>query len=652
MHIIQNLKLKNKLLLSFFAVTFISIFVTTFFFIYYFSNKQKQEATVNMQKNIEIASLMLSNKQKETDVFAKTLSNDKAMQILLDLKYSSKLSEYLKGIIIREKIYDIFVADNKGSIVSAAGDGSREYMKAMSPEILPEKTSIQKAINGEYFSTGELFTSKSGIKYLSLSAYAPVVRNGTNVGVIIVRYVLNGRNDFPENIKKLLGVNCQIFVGTNPVSYTAIDHISDDIYQKIKEHDKYEVVNISFGGKLAEYRSIKDYKDNKIGIIGITLSSHDYAMSLLNSIIVILVIMIICLISATVLGFFISNSILIPIQQLLTGVNKITSGDLSYEIMIDIKDEIGKLSESFNIMRISLNDKINTIETLNQGLEKKVKERTGTIESLLNKMRKYLSPQLYDSIIGGKQDTEGKAHSRKKLTIFFSDIVGFTQTTDSLEAEDLSDILNSYLDNMAKIALKWGGTIDKFIGDAIMVFFGDPEFINDKEHASRAVRMAIEMREKLEELRGEWVEKGFEHPLHVRMGINTGYCTVGNFGSENRMDYTIIGGNVNLTSRLQTAAEPDTIYISHETYSLIKDEISCEYIGEITVKGFRDAIKSYKVIKPKTAQSPQYIKLNTGELTFAKSRIDITSLNDEDKNNLVQSLKKALIYLEKASQKK
>ena len=133
----------------------------------------------------------------------------------------------------------------------------------------------------------------------------------------------------------------------------------------------------------------------------------------------------------------------------------------------------------------------------------------------------------------------------------------------------LSILLNSYLNEMSKIALKYGGTIDKFVGDAILIFFGDPETKGDKEDACSCVLMALEMQERMHHLKNLWENQGITNPLEIRIGINTGYCNVGNFGSENRLDYTIIGGEVNLASRLESNAMTGQILISQETLSLI-----------------------------------------------------------------------------------
>jgi len=217
------------------------------------------------------------------------------------------------------------------------------------------------------------------------------------------------------------------------------------------------------------------------------------------------------------------------------------------------------------------------------------------ISRLSEKLKVYLPHQFVESLSQGDRDTEPD-YRRRRLTIFFSDVKGFTRWTDRLEPEEVRELLNQYLSEMSKIARKWGGTIDKFIGDSIMIFFGDPEWTNDKDHSLRCVKMSMEMQEKMAELRRQWQDLGHEEPLHIRIGINTGYATVGNFGSEDRLNYTALGSAVNLASRLETICAPDKITISHTIYSLLKDEIECVPKGEVEVKGFSEPIKIYEVV--------------------------------------------------------
>jgi len=208
---------------------------------------------------------------------------------------------------------------------------------------------------------------------------------------------------------------------------------------------------------------------------------------------------------------------------------------------------------------------------------------------------RYVAAQVAESIRTGNLDAIDRP-ARRRLTIFFSDIKNFTQTTDRMEPEDLAEMLNEYLTEMTAIAEKYGATIDKFVGDAIMVFFGAPNATNDRDHALRAVRMAMEMQERLKDLRNLWIDRGFEETFEIRVGINTGQASVGNFGCEGRMDYTAIGRQVNMAARLEVNCEPSKILISHTTWSLIRDEIPCVPKGEITVKGFRDPVKVYEVV--------------------------------------------------------
>ena len=231
---------------------------------------------------------------------------------------------------------------------------------------------------------------------------------------------------------------------------------------------------------------------------------------------------------------------------------------------------------------------------LNTNLEKKVEDRTKELVALSEKLAKYFSPQVYDSIFSGELDVKIQTQ-RKPLTVFFCDLQGFTQLTERLEPEILTELLTQYLTEMSKIAIRWGGTIDKFIGDAILVFFGDPESRGNREDALACVSMALEMLEKLELLREAWRERGLARSLNARMGIHSGVCTVGNFGSEDRLDYTVIGNGVNLAARLESYSDANKILISEDTYLLVKEEIKCIKKQEISVKGISYPIQSYEV---------------------------------------------------------
>ncbi len=275
--------------------------------------------------------------------------------------------------------------------------------------------------------------------------------------------------------------------------------------------------------------------------------------------------------------------------------------------------------------------------------EKELAEKSSALEVLSNQLAKYLSPQVYESIFSGAQEVR-IASKRKKLTIFFSDIAGFTETTDKLESEELTDLLNHYLTEMSKIALAHGATIDKYVGDAIVIFFGDPESRGVKEDALACVTMAMAMQKRMRELQSLWRGTGIEKPLECRIGINTGYCTVGNFGSEDRMDYTLIGGGVNLASRLETAAKPGEILLSYETYAHVKDTICCESEGEITVKGIAYPVATYRVIDAYENLSAQRRVIHEDQAGL-QIDIDVDGMSDQERSRAESVLLRALEYL-------
>jgi class 3 adenylate cyclase len=210
------------------------------------------------------------------------------------------------------------------------------------------------------------------------------------------------------------------------------------------------------------------------------------------------------------------------------------------------------------------------------------------------KIAKYLSPQVYKSIFSGQKEVT-IATERKKLTIFFSDIKDFTATSERLQPEELTALLNEYLTEMSKIALVHGGTVDKFIGDAMLVFFGDPESRGVEEDARACMAMALDMQRRLLQLNAAWRRRGIENPFQVRMGINTGFCNVGNFGSADRMDYTIIGAEANLAARLQSIADSGGIMLSFETYALVRDMVRARPMPPITMKGISREVIPYAI---------------------------------------------------------
>jgi PAS domain S-box-containing protein len=274
--------------------------------------------------------------------------------------------------------------------------------------------------------------------------------------------------------------------------------------------------------------------------------------------------------------------------------------------------------------------------------EQSLSEKSAALAALSAKLAKYLAPQVYDSIFTGQQEVK-IVSKRKKLTVCFSDLVGFTEITDKMESEDLTHLLNHYLSEMSKIALQHGATIDKYVGDAIVMFFGDPTSLGVKQDALACVQMAIAMQRRVGELAHEWRDSGIETPLRCRIGIHTGYCTVGNFGSEDRMDYTMVGGTVNLAARLEQEAPPGGVLMSFETYAHVRNEVRCEERGQVQVKGIAQPVATYAVVGPKQ---------DSDQTAIANLRLELDpdQMSEDERKAAANALRRALGVLEKGNQ--
>jgi adenylate cyclase len=243
--------------------------------------------------------------------------------------------------------------------------------------------------------------------------------------------------------------------------------------------------------------------------------------------------------------------------------------------------------------------------------EQKLNSQIEHFQELSHQVSRYVAPQIWDSIFNGRREAKLETQ-RKRLVIFFSDIVGFSSLSETMEADALTGLLNGYLTDMSKIALKFGATIDKFIGDGIMIFFGDPSSLGTKRDALACVSMAIEMRRHMLKMRKHWTEQGMTTPLQIRMGINTGYCTVGNFG--------------------------------HETYSLVKDKIICRQRGTAMVKGFRDPVPLYQVMdyRRDLGANPGFMNHETEGFSLY---LESDKVRDSEKDKVADALERAAVKL-------
>lgn len=296
------------------------------------------------------------------------------------------------------------------------------------------------------------------------------------------------------------------------------------------------------------------------------------------------------LLCALALGAVLSWSLIRPVRKVDGALESIANGDFGTRVEVPNRDEFGNLTKNLNRTSGQLAALYTDLQALNANLQQTVDAKVAELERA-TRLKRYLSPQLAESILAGEQHVS-LASSRKFLTTFFSDIRGFTSVVESMEPEELIDELNDYLSEMTDIVFKHGGTLDKYVGDALMVFFGDP--VPQQDHAKRAVRMAFEMLQRMKELQARWVRK-YREPFEIGIGISTGWVTVGDIGSATRTDYTVLGNHVNLAARLADRAEAGQILVTERTMMEVEDFVDGTPIDEISLKGINRRVKIYEL---------------------------------------------------------
>jgi class 3 adenylate cyclase len=232
------------------------------------------------------------------------------------------------------------------------------------------------------------------------------------------------------------------------------------------------------------------------------------------------------------------------------------------------------------------------LEEWNRTLAEKVQQQVREIERM-SRLKRYLSPQIAETILG-EDDALFKTH-RREITIVFLDLRGFTAFSDSAEPEEVMEFLRHYHGEMGRLVFKFEGTLERFVGDGIVIIFNDP--ILCENHADKAARMALEMRDRVKELRASWRKKGFD--LDLGVGMAAGYATLGTMGFEGRMDYGTVGNLPNLAARLCAEAKGGQILTDQKTMSRLEGAFSAEAIPELNLKGISRPVAAFNILGAK-----------------------------------------------------
>ena len=260
-------------------------------------------------------------------------------------------------------------------------------------------------------------------------------------------------------------------------------------------------------------------------------------------------------------------------------------------------DYVIKPFDSFELMArvramLRIKEMHDLMEDWNRDLADKVARQVEELERA-NRLKRYLSPQIAETILG-EDESHFKSH-RREITVVFLDLRGFTAFSDGAEPEEVMEVLRGYHAEMGRLIFEFGGTLERFAGDGIMIFFNDPVLCPD--HTEKAIRMALDMRLRVVELRKGWLKRGYD--LDLGIGLAAGYATLGNIGFEGRMDYGAIGNVTNLAARLCGEALGSEILIDRKTLSRIEELVEVEPRDELILKGFPRPVAAFNIVRIK-----------------------------------------------------
>jgi class 3 adenylate cyclase/CHASE3 domain sensor protein len=339
---------------------------------------------------------------------------------------------------------------------------------------------------------------------------------------------------------------------------------------------------------------IEDELNRLIGVIETRVASSAESLASLHRFLLYAVIVFagLSLLVALGLGAALSWSIIRPVRKVDLALARIAGGNFGEHVDVPNRDEFGRLTVNLNRTSDQLSELYSDLSDLNAGLEQKVDEQLDQLHRA-EQLRRYVAPQVADALLQGGEAV-AMTSNRRNLTILFANIRGFTSLAERMEPEELIEGLNEHFAAMTEVVFHHDGTLDKYIGDGILAFFGDP--IPFEDHAERAVATALEMRQRLRNLRTRWTLQRDEE-LNVGIGISTGYVTVGNIGSATRTEYTVIGNHVRLASHLAQIAGPDQILVSDATLAVpeVREHVHAISLEAITLDGFRQPVGVYEI---------------------------------------------------------
>ncbi len=509
---------------------------------------------------------------------------------------SDTVSELCLDLIDSVKAPPLFiVTDRKGTILFdshrppeeivalRAGRAADPAKMNGQPVLANDWPNIKMAMKGQATQGGFLYADTSDPTKPRTVAYQavtyPIQRGGDVLGVLVLGLALD--KNLAENMKRLTDSEIAFFIGGKVFASTwpedKYNFLSDSLApmlpsaQMWKDQTTSPSITLTMNNEnyLGLFAPLRDTQSQVVGNYAI-LRSVDKALAAQKNLQqAIVVVGVVGVAIALVMVLFISRRITEPLNSLVTGVHELAMGNLNVQVPVKTHDELAVLAQSFNQMI--------------RGLQEK--------ERVTNILGKYISPEVAKKVLADRDGVALKGE-RRECVVMFTDIRGFTAMSENAAPEKIVADLNEYFTLMVDVVIKYEGTLDKFIGDAVMAVWGAPVPFEDKE--LRAVKAGLEMQAVLAQYNKTRIDKKLV-PLTMGVGINSGVVVSGNLGSDKRTDYTVIGEEVNLSSRLCSKAGAGQVLISEGTYRKLKGLVDVRPLEAISLKGFSEPVKVYEV---------------------------------------------------------